>query len=66
MSLSEARIKHGDAYKLLKSEDKDPAQLQKQEKTGNRGAPTVNGLIDEYIEKWLSPLNDPGKKISGF
>ena len=55
MSLAEARIKHGDAYKMLKSEDKDPAQVQQLEKAENRDSSTVNGLIDEYIEKWAKP-----------
>jgi hypothetical protein len=55
MSLAEARIKHGDAYKMLKSEDKDPAHVQKLEKIENRNSSTVNGLIEEYIEKWAMP-----------
>ena len=55
MTLAEARIKHGDAYKMLKSEDKDPAQVQQQEKADSRDSSTVSGLIDEYIEKWAKP-----------
>lgn len=55
MSLAEARIKHGDAYKMLKSEDKDPAQVQQLEKAENRDSSTICGLIEEYIEKWAKP-----------
>jgi integrase len=55
MSLAEARIKHGDAYKMLKSEEKDPAQVQQLEKAENRDSSTISGLIEEYIEKWAKP-----------
>jgi integrase len=55
MTLSEARIKHGEAYKILKSENKDPAQVQQQEKAENRDSSTIEGLIEEYIEKWAKP-----------
>jgi len=55
MTLAEARIKHGEAYKTLKSEDKDPALVQKQAKMDTRDSSTIDGLIDEYIEKWAKP-----------
>ena len=55
MSLAEARIKHGGAYKMLKSGDKDPAQAQQLEKAENRNSSTISGLIEEYIEKWAKP-----------
>src|SRR5438874_2280321 len=55
MTLADARIKHGDAYKMLKNEDKDPAQVQKLEKASSRDSSTVSGLIEEYIEKWALP-----------
>lgn len=55
MTLSEARIKHGDAYKMLKNEDKDPALAQQQEKAESRDSSTIEGLVEEYIEKWAKP-----------
>ncbi len=55
LSLAEARIKHHNAYKLLKIEEKDPAQVQALEKAQNRDSSTIDGLIDEYIEKWAMP-----------
>lgn len=55
MTLAEARIRHHDAYKLLKNDGKDPAQIQKLEKAEARDSSTVSGLIEEYIEKWAMP-----------
>lgn len=55
MPLEKARTLHGDAYKLLKIEQKDPAQIQQWEKCESRDSSTINGLIDEYIEKWAKP-----------
>jgi integrase len=52
MSLAQARIKYNEAYKMLKTENKDPALEQKQEKTHHRDSSSVEQLIDEYIEKW--------------
>ncbi len=54
-TLAEARIKHHDAYKMLKSEDKDPAQVQALQRAESRDSSTISGLIDEYIEKWAMP-----------
>ena len=65
-TLAEARIKHHDAYKLLKTENKDPAQIQAQEKADNRDSFTVMTLIEEYIEKWAKPRKrswDEDKRI---
>lgn len=52
MALAKARIKHGEAYKMLKNENKDPGLIQKLEKAEIRNSSTINGLIEEYIEKW--------------
>lgn len=54
-TLAEARIKHHDAYKMLKSEDKDPALVQALQRAESRDSSTISGLIDEYIEKWAIP-----------
>lgn len=55
MTLAEARIKHGEAYKMLKKDKKDPALIQKLEKAETRDSSTIDGLIEEYIEKWAKP-----------
>lgn len=55
MTLAQARIEHRDAYKMLKLDKKDPAQVKQEEKANNRDSSTINGLIDEYIEKWAEP-----------
>lgn len=55
ISLADARIKHHDAYKLLKAEGKDPAQLKMQQSKEDRDSFTVESLAKEYITKWAKP-----------
>jgi len=50
LSLEEARIKHGDAYKLVKAGG-DPLEIKHLEDEERRKTPTVKDLIDEYIKK---------------
>ena len=50
LTLEDARIKHGDAYKMVKAGG-DPLEIKRQEEEERRKAPTVKDLIDEYIEK---------------
>jgi integrase len=50
LSLEEARIKHGDAYKMVKAGG-DPLEVKRLKDEERRKAPTVEDLIDEYIEK---------------
>lgn len=55
MTLAQARTEHHKAYKVLKLDKKDPAQVKQDEKANNRDSSTISGLIDEYIEKWAQP-----------
>jgi integrase len=52
--LAEARILYREALKVLEDE-KDPALEKRKEKITARDASTVEGLIDEYLEKWAKP-----------
>lgn len=53
-SLGDARKLHRAAMALLES-GKDPAFEKKKEKITARDASTVEGLIEEYLEKWAKP-----------
>jgi len=53
-SLADARKLHREALKVLES-GKDPALEKRKERITARDASTVNGLIDEYMEKWAIP-----------
>lgn len=53
-SLSDARKLHREALKVLES-GKDPAFEKRKEIIIARDASTVDGLIDEYLEKWAKP-----------
>lgn len=53
-SLVDARKLHREAMAVLES-GKDPAFERKQEKITARDASTVEGLIEEYLEKWAKP-----------
>lgn len=61
LSLSDARIKHMESYKLYK-EGKDPAQIKQELIHENIKAPTIKELIDEYLEKWAKPRKKSWKK----
>jgi integrase len=50
LSLEDARIKHGEAYKMVKG-GSDPLEIKQQELEEHRKAPTVADLVKEYIEK---------------
>ena len=53
-SLADARKLHRDALRILES-GKDPALEKQKEKIVARDSATVNGLIEEYLEKWAKP-----------
>ncbi len=53
-SLANARSLHREALAILES-GKDPASEKQTEKINIRDASTIDGLIDEYIEKWAKP-----------
>lgn len=52
MTLANAKIEHRKALGILETSKKDPALLQKAEKIEIRDSSTVEGLIEEYLEKW--------------
>lgn len=54
VKLVDARVKHGDAVKLLRN-GKDPAALEAEAKEERRTAFTMADLIDEYIKKHAMP-----------
>ena len=53
-SLANARTLHREALAMLES-GKDPAAEKQKEKVNTRDASTINGLIEEYLEKWAKP-----------
>ena len=53
-SLGEAKILYREALKILENE-KDPAFEKRKEKITARDASTIDGLIEEYLEKWAKP-----------
>jgi len=53
-SLADARKLHREALTLLES-GKDPALEKRKEKIAARDSSTVDGLIEEYIERWAKP-----------
>jgi integrase len=53
-SLKKARTLHREALAIL-VDKKDPGAEKKKEKIDIRDASTVEGLIEEYIEKWAKP-----------
>lgn len=53
-TLAEARILHREALTILKS-GKDPADEKQKAKIAVRDSSTVEGLIEEYLEKWARP-----------
>ena len=53
-SLAEAKVLHREALTILKS-GKDPADEKRKEKIAVRDSSTVEGLIEEYLEKWAKP-----------
>ena len=48
VSCSDARTRFNKAFELHK-QGKDPAALERQEKDERRKAPTISGLVDEYL-----------------
>ena len=53
-SLGDAKRIHREALTMLES-GKDPAQVKRQQEIVARDSSTIEGLIDEYIEKWAKP-----------
>lgn len=51
LSLAEARVKHRDALKVLDG-GKDPGLIKINERIEARDSSTVEGLIEEFLEKW--------------
>lgn len=54
LSLAEAKVLHREALMILNS-GKDPADEKRREKIAVRDSSTVEGLIEEYLEKWAKP-----------
>jgi integrase len=54
LSLAEAKVLHREALMILSS-GKDPADEKRREKIAVRDSSTVEGLIEEYLEKWARP-----------
>jgi len=55
MSLKQAKIEHRKALRMLQNDKKDPALEKQKEKTEMRDSSTVEGLIEEYLEKHAKP-----------
>jgi len=53
-SLANARSLHREALAML-GNGKDPAAEKQKKKINIRDASTINGLIEEYLEKWAKP-----------
>ncbi len=53
-TLDEAKALHREALTILKS-GKDPADEKQKAKIAVRDSSTVEGLIEEYLEKWARP-----------
>lgn len=53
-SLTDARRAHREALTMLE-DGKDPAFEKRQEAVAARDSSTVEGLIEEYLEKWAMP-----------
>jgi integrase len=54
MTLADAHHAHGEAMKKLE-QGIDPGAEAVAERAEDRQAPTVAGLVDEYLEKWAKP-----------
>jgi integrase len=55
VSLATARTKQAKAKELLEEKCRDPGAELVKGKRVHRDSPTVNDLIEEYIEKWAKP-----------
>ncbi len=54
LTLAEARTKAATAKEEV-SKGNDPGKCLVEEKREDRKAPTVEGLVEEYLEKWAKP-----------
>jgi integrase len=55
MTLKKAKSEHRKALDMLQNDKKDPALEKQKEKTEARDSSTVEGLIEEYLEKHAKP-----------
>ena len=55
VSLASARTRQAKAKELLDEKGRDPGAELVKGKRAHRDSPTVNDLIDEFIEKWAKP-----------
>lgn len=62
ISLADARIKHGDAIKLL-SKGKDPAAQERDAKDERRRTPFINDFVDEFITRYAKEHNRGWQEI---
>ena len=61
ITLSEARTVHAKAREEL-GKGTDPGRELVEKKKGERKAPTVEGLVEEYLEKWAKPRKKTWKE----
>lgn len=54
MTVAKAHSEHGKAMELLEK-GIDPGTIEVEARRQERKAPTVEGLVDEYLEKWAKP-----------
>ena len=55
VSLATARAHYGNARELLEEHGRDPGAEKVGANRAHRDAPTVNDLVDIYMEKWAKP-----------
>ncbi len=55
MPLKQAKLEHKKALSILQNDNKDPAFEKKKEKVEARDSSTIDGLIEEYMEKHAKP-----------
>lgn len=55
MSLKKAKSEHRKALDILQNDKKDPALEKQKEKAEARDSSTIEGLIEEYLEKHAKP-----------
>lgn len=62
ISLADARIKHGDAIKLL-SKGKDPAAQERDAKDERRRTPFIADFVDEFVTRYAKEHNRGWQEI---
>lgn len=62
ISLADARIKHGDAIKLL-SKGKDPAAQEREAKDERKRTPFISDFVDEFVTRYAKEHNRGWQEI---